>query len=229
MRRFLACLSLLATGCTVHTTAIRRDFAQFNETIQYNQSQQMLLNLVRLKYRESPLFLKVGALSASYDFGAEAGASIGRTSSRTTLGASIGTSFSMRPTITYTPLEGETYVRQVLAEVAPSTFVLLQRSGWPIATLCHILVENIDTRINNEDEPSYQAFITLVQVLEQAQEAGQLDFVHEGEDIVLHVGGVTPDAATGAGLTGTAPRLPLSAFHLRSLLDIMFFRGKNTQ
>ena len=44
MNRLLPILILLlATGCSMHTKAIRRDFADYNETLHYNNSQQQLL------------------------------------------------------------------------------------------------------------------------------------------------------------------------------------------
>lgn len=114
----LLTLPLLA-GCTSTTTkSIRASYASYNQTIAYNQSQQMLLNLVRLRYRELPMFLKVGALSSSFNFELNAAAGIGRSFNETgiwNLGG--GTSFSSRPTITYTPIEGNTFVKQLLAEI----------------------------------------------------------------------------------------------------------------
>jgi len=66
MIRVLCLVSmLLLAGCSVPSRSIRSTFADYNQTIQFNESQEMLLNLVRLKYRETPLFLKVGALSTS--------------------------------------------------------------------------------------------------------------------------------------------------------------------
>ena len=60
-------LALFAGGCKVANTALRADFVDFNSIIQGNQTQQMLLNLVRMHYRETPLFMQAGALTASYE------------------------------------------------------------------------------------------------------------------------------------------------------------------
>ena len=184
MKNILALLLAVCTlGCSAAAKAVRTNYADFNETIQYNNSQQMLLNLVRLKYRETPLFLKVGALSASYSLGVNASLSAGRASSHSLLGAEMGGSFSVQPTITYTPLEGETYVKQVLTEVDTSTFALLFRSGWPMRTLCHIMLESIGDAVNNEDAPSYPRFQAVVEGrtgLRQAPTLSQLQRPQEG-------------------------------------------------
>ena len=98
MKNVLALLLAVCTlGCSAAAKAVRTNYADFNQTIQYNNSQQMLLNLVRLKYRETPLFLKVGALSASYSLGVNASLSAGRASSHSLLGAEMGGSFSVQP------------------------------------------------------------------------------------------------------------------------------------
>jgi hypothetical protein len=220
-------LAAMLVGCSVAPKAIRATYPSYNEAIAFNESQQMLLNLVRLKYRETPLFLKVGALSTSFDFSANGRASFGRAGETDAYGLDIGGSLSQRPTITYTPLEGDTFVKQVLTEVDGEVFALLIRAGWPIRTLCHVMVEKIGNAINNEDEPSYARFNAIVDALEQAQDRDALRFHAQEDGLYLQViGGLTIEG----GETIEEERLiPMSTFLLRSFLDIMFFLGKNTE
>ena len=231
MHRLLpALILLLATGCTMHTQAIRRDFADYNETIHYNNSQQMLLNLVRLKYRETPLFMEVGALSASYDASGSLEFGAGRISDAGVVNGRVGGSFSARPTITYTPLSGEMYVRRVLAEIDPETFILLVHSGWPIDSLCQVMTEKIMDFRNNEDEETYPAFLELVQTLAEAQDEDRLRFLQEeDEHMVMEITTTRGDLFAGRRTTESRSYLvPLERFMFRSLLDLMFFLGKNT-
>ena len=231
MHRLLpALILLLATGCTMHTQAIRRDFADYNETIHYNNSQQMLLNLVRLKYRETPLFMEVGALSASYDASGSLEFGAGRISDAGVVNGRVGGSFSARPTITYTPLSGEMYVKRVLAEIDTDTFVLLVRSGWPIDILCQVMAEKILGFRNNEDEETYPAFLELVQTLGAAQDEDRLRFLkEEDEDVVLEITTTRGDLFGGSRTEERHPYLvDVKKFMFRSLLDLMFFLGKNT-
>jgi hypothetical protein len=231
MRNILVLLLAIGTlGCTSAARAVRTNYADFNETIHYNNSQQMLLNLVRLKYRQSPLFLKVGALSTSYSVGGSASLNAGRVSNHSLLGAEMGGSFSVSPTITYTPLEGETYVKQVLTEVDTSTFGLLLRSGWPMRTLCHIMLEGLGDYVNNEDDPSYPSFVAAVENLHAAQKRGHIEIVNTPERVGIEV------LAQRDSLDSEEPTeklntffLSVKEFQLRSFLDILFFLGKNTQ
>jgi len=224
----LWCLGLV--GCSVTTKALRSDYTSYNQTIQFNQSQQMLLNLVRLKYRELPMFLKIGALSASYTFQASAGADLGSAGGAKIYGLDLGTSYSTRPTITYTPLEGDTFVKQLLNEIEPDAFVLLVRSGWRIDLLCHVMVERIGTASNNSDDPTYAEFVDLCEKLRAAQKADELHFVKRNDEVYLQVVSDRKD------IEGSLPGddagellVPFSHFQLRSFLDVMYSLGQNTQ
>lgn len=223
-------LPAFLTACALPNRAMRSNYTDYNETIQYTQSQQMLLNLVRLKYRDLPLFLKVGALSASYSFELNAGGRVGKAGDTKAYGLDLGASYSTRPTITYTPVEGDTFVKQVLSEVDAQAFVLLYRSGWPISTLCHVMVERIGKALNRRDDASYATFTKIVDRLQKAQDADKLRFEHEGKETTLvwttdFVDIVSDERAAQE----RELRYPIHAIQLRSFLDIMFFLGKNTE
>lgn len=214
--------SLALTGCISGSggRTIRRNYATYNHTIHYNQSQQMLLNLVRMRYRESPLFLKVGAVSTSYNLEVNGGAHLGESFEAPNYGVNAGGSYSERPTVTYTPIEGDTFVKQMLAEVDKHTFILLYRSGWPIEVLCHVLAEQIGTSVNNLDDPSYPEFVDLVNRLAAAQDERRLVGIVVDDEVHMQI----KDTEGGAERV-----VPLDSLQLRSFVDIMFFLGKNTR
>jgi hypothetical protein len=231
MKRWaLLLLAAGLAGCALPNKAIRGDYADYNETIHYTQSQQMLLNLVRLKYRELPLFLKVGALSASYSFEVSGGADLGKAGNTKLYGLDLGASFASRPTITYTPLEGDTFVKQVLSEVSPEGFVLLYRSGWPVSVLCHVMVERIGQALNRQGEPSYAMFQKLVDRLQAAQDADKLRFDTEEESTEVVLITDLVDIVGDERLAEERElRYPIHTVQMRSFLDIMFFLAKNTE
>jgi len=214
-------LAALLGGCAVANNAIRSDFTDFNNIIQYNQTQQMLLNLVRMHFRESPMFLQPGSLTASYEshVGASLGASFGSPGNSKTADAGVDYSFSTKPTVSYVPVEGKNYVQQFLAEISPDTFCLLLRSGWPVAELIDLLVERVTlpdgnrlvNKRNSASDPEFQVFVTT---LREAQQNGQLTVISTNGNFAL---------AIGTRLT------PLHLFQFRSLCDVMFAASKNTQ
>jgi len=221
---------LIVTGCSIASRSIRSTFADYNQTVHFNEGQEMLLNLVRIKYRETPLFLKVGALSSSYSFEASAGASFGKSTAAKAYGLDIGSSVSSRPTITYTPIEGNTFVKQILAEIDRETFVLLVRSGWRIGTLCHVLIERIGDALNDDDAPSYGRFTSIVDTVQEAQDANRIEFTLDGD--VLGMAVRTPRTALGSDEQAAEMQRHVVDFKMvqfRSLLDVLYYLSKNTE
>ena len=137
-------LSFLLGGCSVANRAIRSDFTEFNTTLQFNQTQQMLLNVVRMHFRESPMFLQAGSLTAAYE--SRVGANVGLSREQRVLAESesgVDYSFASKPTVSYATVEGKNYVQQLLTEISPQTFCLLLRAGWPVESLASLLIERV--------------------------------------------------------------------------------------
>jgi hypothetical protein len=113
LRWLLLPLVLFLTGCPRNgPKTVVRDRFDYNTAIGNSMKDQMLLNIVKLRYLDVPVFLDVAQIINSYEFqrSASAGASlIGDAGDTLNLGA--GGSFANRPTITYTPLTGNQYVR----------------------------------------------------------------------------------------------------------------------
>ncbi len=209
-------------GCSVAVKSIKRNFTTYNHTIHYNDSQQLLLNLVRMRYRDSPLFMKVGAVSTSYSYELRGGGSLGSSFGESNWGVTTGGAYAEKPTVTYTPIEGDTFVRHMLAEINVNSLVLLFRSGWPIETLSHVLVEKINAHENNRDSPGYAGFEETVARLSAAQKRGDLELVVRGESVSLRINrdsGKSEEAAE---------TIALEDVQTRSFVDVMFYLAKNT-
>ena len=56
-------LTLLSAGCQFGPTALKLSHTQYNQALQESSAEQLLLNLVRLRYGEAPVFLEVGSVS----------------------------------------------------------------------------------------------------------------------------------------------------------------------
>lgn len=159
----------------------------YNDKIARSHNDQLLLNLVRLRYRDTPVFLDVGTVIAQYTLSGEASA--GPTINvdgvaGTETGLQLGGSYSEQPTITYEPLKGSDFTRRLLTPLSPVTIVLLSESGWSIERLLLCCVERIN-RVMNAPEasgptpellPDNLAFRELAGLLRRLQLAGGLDF-----------------------------------------------------
>jgi hypothetical protein len=82
----------------------------------------MLVNLVRLRYREVPVFLAVGSVLTQYFYGGEASANtaFGKPTANAAneiIDAGGRMVYFERPTITYSPLGGQKFTQQLLTPI----------------------------------------------------------------------------------------------------------------
>jgi len=210
------------SGCAVANHAIQTDFTAFNSVVQYNQSQQMLLNIVRVHFRESPEFLQAASLSASYESTSVSGAGItgwGAPTYPTGGAANISYTFATKPTITYTPIDGKNFVQQFLYKITPDTCSLLIDAGWPVKKIGDLLVDRVDLKngeivVNKPSSPTYPKFKEWVQAIKEAQSKDQLEIRPSSNGFVIH----TP-----------LEDRPVKDIHFRSLADVIFEAAKNVE
>ncbi len=189
MRKLLLPLiCIVATGCGIKVGPrnVRQDSVYYNEAIQTGADRQLLLNIVRLRYRDTPSFLDVGVVSASYDFkrsfnnAFETGSvdfpSVGWK-------PAVGLEYSEKPTTTYNPLTGKSFVEQLLAPIKFDTFLLLNASGWKTERLLRCCIQRMNnvrnaTRASGptpHTEPVYKEFLELAEIF---QELDNYDALH---------------------------------------------------
>ena len=113
-----ACVALLSlAGCVSvspkHLTTDRMDYGQ---VVADSWKRQTLLNVVRLRYADAPMFLDVASIINSHTVG-------GSGSARATLPSGSGSDvfeaggsgvWSNTPTVTYQPLLGDRFTRSLL-------------------------------------------------------------------------------------------------------------------
>jgi len=209
-------IPLVLSGCMVANHAIRSDFGSFNTTVQYTQSQQILLNIVRMHFRESPMFLQAGNITASYEsqVGAEAGVD-----PFPSWNAGAHYSFSSKPTISYTPVEGKSYVAQFMTAISPETFCVLFQGGWSVSELVKLLVDRVtlpsgEVLVNHGSSPSLRQFEQWAEGLRRKQESQDL--------LVGSANGVL-------SLTSSGEVFPLKDWRFHSLFEVLFEASRNTE
>lgn len=142
----LLVLSLLASGCAYHgPDALRLTRPEYNMVIQQTNEQELLLNLVRLKYRDTPYFLSVEKVASSLDFNRSlsVGATVPEWGSKS-FALAAGAGFSEKPTLFYSPLEGEKFVRQMMTPLSPDTLILLANSGWSVERVFAVTLQEMN-------------------------------------------------------------------------------------
>src|SRR5688572_33058469 len=96
----------MITGCQgVGPATVARDRSDYSSSISESWKRQTLLNIVKLRYLDPPIFVDVGQIVAGYtlETGISAGGSFPETSSFGGTTATVGgtAKYTDRPTITY--------------------------------------------------------------------------------------------------------------------------------
>ena len=136
---WMAAIPLILAGCGVGPSMMRADRLTYNDAIQFTERQELLLNIVRLRYNEGPEFLATNSISTQFtlDLGAAAGANVGDDQQQRTnlfnIGGAIG--YSERPTITFTPRNEKEFTQQLISPIELEVIFLLINYGWEFLML----------------------------------------------------------------------------------------------
>ena len=131
------CLAALAvlSGCTsVGPRTIQGDRFDYGTSVQKSFEEQLLLNMVGLRYGRAPSFIEVSSIINSYSLEGSVSAGGGLNSSISGSNtASIGgaSRWAGKPTITYVPTRGRTFTQNLLTPIPPASLYGLFQSGWP--------------------------------------------------------------------------------------------------
>jgi hypothetical protein len=181
-------LALPAAGCIQGHRALKASHERHNDAIQARVNEELLLNLVRLRYRDTPLFLRVGSVVTQFGFSGAAGASAGvNQNGPDSLGLNVGVSASEEPTFTFTPLQDNEFVERLLTPIDLDVLVLLQRSGWSLDRVLRSTVQGMSGLGNAlsasgptpDRAPDYEAFGRVSRALRTLQAERQLEIGYE--------------------------------------------------
>lgn len=180
-----------ATGCRFTGPAtIQVGRGMYNAAVQKTNNEQLLLNIVRLRYRDTPFFLEVASVSTNFTFEAAVDASAELPNASPNIyGVGAGVGVSEQPTVTYTPLQGDQFVKQLLAPIDSSLLMLLYHSGWSISRILRVCVERLGGLPNAPSAsgptparpPTYERFLRAVELLRELQVQGALEIGQSGD------------------------------------------------
>jgi hypothetical protein len=207
-------------GCSFGPHALERTHGPYNEAVRQAEEEQLLRNLVRLRYNEPPLALNVTSIAAQYELTGSAEARpffiapnpsnsnvIFRTFTSILPDVMLGG--SNRPTVTLDPADSSDAVRQFLTPIPFDTLSFLMQTSWPVSTMARLWVERLNGVPNassgpqRERPPDIARFQRVAELLQFAQdeELGTVRVVER----VTEVGGPLPTVAvTAAALVEAA-------------------------
>jgi hypothetical protein len=141
----LLVMSLLQGCSTVGPKLYETSFNDYTDAISRTADGQMLGNLVRMRYYESPVFLQVHNVTTSFSVGANAGASIGlNEGAGDTYGLNAGANVSESPTITFSMPESEKYYGRMLAPLSAKQVTSLVLAGFDSELVFNTAVRGVN-------------------------------------------------------------------------------------
>ncbi|MEL7431306.1 MAG: hypothetical protein AAGI90_02085 [Chlamydiota bacterium] len=158
--------------------------AAYNQSLQRTNNEQMLLNLVRLRYLDTPFFLNVSNITTQFTYRTSTTAEIpipGFTSQNPSVfGGELF--WQNQPTIQYTPLEGHAFASQLLNPIDLSALQQLILSGWDLSLVFRIAVQSFDVFLNAPEAsspipdymPKYERFFEVTDLLRYFQRRAEL-------------------------------------------------------
>ncbi|NGX33698.1 MAG: hypothetical protein K1060chlam1_00038 [Candidatus Anoxychlamydiales bacterium] len=155
----------------------------YNVEVQKTNAEEMLLNLVRLRYYDSPFFLEVSSVTSQFTMRNLAVASIQLPGFDKTNPMSLGgeTQWTNQPTIQYSPLQGKEFANQLMQPLDINTIQQVIYSGWGIDRVFALTVQNFQEFPNvpreglePEELIRHQKFHQLIKLMTELQIKGDL-------------------------------------------------------
>jgi len=181
----LILLFFLLIGCaSVGPHSISSGRAAYAEAINKTEDEQILLSIVKGRYGESSSLLAVNGVASNMSFSATAGVEAGFGSTEVS-GENLligGLVYEENPTITYVPVQGEKYIRELTSPIPLDILMLSLRSETFAERLLILLVK----RINDLRNPSFltapsvqpdQRFMLFAELYAELHNVGILDII----------------------------------------------------
>ena len=148
-RALLVLLLLSMAGCSsIGPKSVARDRFDYNTAISDSWKEQTLLNIVKIRYADMPLFVEVASIVSGYTL--ESSVSVnGALSSNDaiqgdTLSLGGNGKFIDRPTITYVPITGSQFNSSFMNPIPPGAVLFLMQSGWSAELIFPLTVDSVN-------------------------------------------------------------------------------------
>src|ERR1035438_7800913 len=175
---------LAPTGChSIGPRTVTVDRSEYSASIADSWKQQTLLNIVKLRYLDLPVFMDVSSVVAGYSLqtGISAGGSFPANGSQGGNTAIFGGSalYTDRPTITYTPMTGQKFLHNLITPIQPKNIFFMLRSGYAADYFLALTLDSLNGLHNRSADAGFTrqadpAFIRALQLLREVQVAGAL-------------------------------------------------------
>ena len=143
----IAAALFLISGCAAQgAKRVPADRFDYNTAIAQSTREQILLNIVRSRYLEVPVFLTVSSVLTQYEYDRSVGLGAILEFGSGTTDRAIGDTnlrFSERPTITYLPVEGQEFSAHLLSDIPYEFIFAAAQAGFPVDIFMRIGLQRL--------------------------------------------------------------------------------------
>jgi hypothetical protein len=214
-------LAVATGGCAFGPRELMRTHGPYTDAVRLVYEEQLLRNLVHLRYSEPASSVDIGSIAAQFELSAQAEA---RPFFSTEATGNLFRSFTTilpdalvqktdRPTFTMTPIDQGDWVRRFLTPIPADTLLFLAGTGWPVATIVRLWVDRLNgvpnavtaTGPERSLAPDFARFLRIAELLQLAHDR-ELAFVHAQERVTELSGPLPADRVTASAIVEAAAK-----------------------
>jgi hypothetical protein len=220
---------LASAGCSsIGPATIKRDRSDYSSAMANSWKEMQLLNIVKYRYYDPPVFLDVPSVVSQQELYARAQATsqlfhhdltnVAGTQDFYNLGARG--QYIDRPTISYTPITGQPFVDLLLRPISPAMILAVIDAGYPASFILVRTAKTINDLRNysltpNRGHPGDPRFREVIGAIDRLERAGA---------IAARTTEVDDKPATMASRVESKPSPTTSPAESRRVLTTVYFR-----
>ena len=183
----LALMATLAVAncASIGPATIKRDRTDYSGAIATSWKEQMLLNVVKFRYFDTPVFVDVSSVVSTQEMSTQGDASARlvpdplATATRNFYNLGVTGKYTDRPTISYTPITGNRFINTLLRPIPPQTIFGMIDSGHDARFLLSLAVRSINGVYNyslspGRARPENPKFRQVAAAIRRIQQAGAI-------------------------------------------------------
>ncbi|WP_086552704.1 hypothetical protein [Acetobacter orientalis] len=141
---FYTALLLLSSCYNVGSVRLDQDQNDYSRALIESSKRQTLLNVVRLRYGDTPGFLDTTQLISGYQLQRSVSVGVGTDTGYVRPYGGVGAQLQESPTFTFQPVTGDAYAQSFLRPLPPGSLLPLAMGGLPIDVLFRLAVQSVN-------------------------------------------------------------------------------------
>lgn len=136
------------SGCaSMGPGTLRHDRFDYNDALSDSWKEQILLNIVKLRYGDTPMFVDVAQIISGYSITGSLSANYTTPFARLPVSNFIlgaNTTYSDKPTIIYKPQTSAPFIKNLMTPITPASLLALIQSGYSAEFIFQFAIDGIN-------------------------------------------------------------------------------------